>query len=511
MDTKEKERLRYRRQYLIANQEVNCPFLHVIHELGQGYSLYAHVDLIVTSFSQNGTRLVLLGDMLDWEFPEKSNQDILRDLLTPDYPVLLDKTARYAGRFVLIHIHNGVIRLMHDATACRKIYYYSGSSFLCASQPHILARVAGISRTTDPHKLNFYSSSAYGFLNNANIGDLTGYEPVFQLLPNHYLNLNDHSITRYWAKTIKCGLTLNETADLCARMLKGYMKSISHRYPMMLPVTAGKDSRTLLAATRDISDNVYYYINKENRLSNDSLDITIPNKLISDLGLPFHIVDPYIEIDPDFIEVYFDSNPDATAFYLPLIYNYYINFSDKVNIPGNFVASAYDMYGSYVKKITPKILALFNYVNKYGFAVDYYQRWLEGSREFCSQYNINTLMLFYWEERLANWGTQVQIHKDIAQEDLIPYNSRQLIHYFFSIKPEHIDRPDFLFFKKIIGNLWCELLITPTNPSKKNQVSKLIYRMGLLETIRKSRYMYQIRLKSYFMMNTKTSSGTHPV
>lgn len=497
MNIKEKERLRYRNQYLITDQEIICPFLHNVYKLDNGYSLYAHIDLLVTSVSGNGSRLILLGDILDWEFPEKSNQDIAEEILTPDFQALLEKTSRYAGRFVIIHIQNGVIRLMHDATACRKIYYYSGASYYCASQPHLLARVAGISKTTHTEKLKYYRSSAYKFLNNANIGDLTSYEPVFQVLPNHYLNLNDHSITRYWAKTIKCGITLNETADICARMLKGYMKSISLRYAIMLPVTAGKDSRTLLAATRDISGKVYYYINKENRMPVDSLDIVVPNKLINDLGLTFHIVDPYIKVDPDFSEVYFESNPDATEFYLPLIYNYYINFSDKVNLPGNFVASAYDMYGSYVKKITPKILGLLNYVNKYNFAIDYYKRWLEGSWEFCRQYNINPLMLFYWEERLANWGTQVQIHKDIAQEDLIPYNSRQLIHYFFSIKPEYIDRPDFLFFKKIIGNLWCELLIAPTNPSRKNKVAKLIHRMGLLEMIRKSRYFYQVRLKSF--------------
>ena len=507
MNIQEKERLRYRKQYLITDQEVACPFLHKIYKLDNGYSLYAHIDLLVTAISTDGTTILLLGDMLDWEFPEKGNHDILADLLTPDFSVVLDKTSRYAGRFVLIHIHGGVIRLMHDATACRKIYYYSGSSFICASQPHLLARVAGISKTTSPEKLKFYRSSAYNFLNNANIGDLTSYEPIFQLLPNHYLNLNDHSKTRYWAKSIRCGITLNETADICARMLKGYMKSISKRYPMMLPVTAGKDSRTLLAATKDISDKVYYYINKENRLSKDSLDITVPNKLISDLGLPFHIVDPYIEIDPDFREVYFENNPDATEFYLPLIYNYYVNFQDKVNLPGNFVASAYDMYGSYVKVVSPKILALLNFVDKYGFAVDYYQRWLEGSQEFCKQYNINALMLFYWEERLANWGTQVQIDKDIAQEDLIPYNSRQLIHYFFSIKPEYIDRPDFFFFKKIIGNLWCELLIAPTNPSTKNKVSKFIHRMGLLETIRKSRYLYQVWLKSVFTFHSGNSKA----
>lgn len=504
-----KERLRYRKQYLIANQEINCPFLHTAHKLDDKYTLYAHVDLNITKISEKEVTLILIGDMLDWEYPGKSNADIVSDLTISDYDTFLDKTSRYAGRFVLIHIFNGIIHLMHDATACRKIYYTQAPGFMCASQPHLLARVTGKEKTTDPEKLKYYRSSAYKFLNNSNIGNLTSYETIFQLLPNHYLNLNDHSIKRYWSKTIKCGITLNETAVICGKMLQGYIKSIANRYPVMLPVTAGKDSRTLLAATKDISKDVYYYINKENRLTDQSNDIRIPAALINRLGLTFHILDPYIEMDPDFKEVYYENNPDATPFYLPLIYNYYINFPDKVNLPGNFVASAYDMYGSYVKNVSPNILALLNFVGKYRFAVDYYQNWLEESNEFCKQYYINPLVLFYWEERLANWGTQVQIDKDIAQEDLIPFNSRQLIHYFFSIKPEHIDRPDFYFFKKIIGNLWCELLIAPTNPSTKNKMSKFIHRIGMLEIVRKVRYLISVRLKSHFMPGPRVQKSSN--
>jgi hypothetical protein len=496
MNFEEKEKLRFRRQYIVTNKRFDCPFLHQVLELDGNYFLYTHIDLLVSEVNQNGIRLILLGDMLDYEFPEKSNSDILGDLLTSDYDKFLEKTSRYAGRFVLIHIYKGIIKLMHDATACRKIYYHSGPEFLCASQSHLLALVTGATKTSNHEKLKFYKSSVYKSLNNSNIGDLTIYESIFQLLPNHYLNLSERKVTRYWSKNIDCGFTFDETVLICANMLRGYVESISKRYNIMLPVTAGKDSRTLLAATKDISSQVYYYINKENRLDSESLDIIVPQKMITDLGLPFHVIDPYHEIDQDFKDIYYENNPEATSFYLPHIYNYYLNFQDKVNLPGNFVASAYDMYGSYVKKITPRLLAVFNGVEKYSFAIDYYHKWLNESKEFCKQYNINTLMLFYWEERLANWGTQVQLDKDIAQEDLIPYNSRQLIHYFFSVKPEYIDRPEFHFFKKIIGELWCELLLVPTNPSLKNKVARVFYKAGLLETIRKALFWYQIRRKS---------------
>ena len=57
------------------------------------------------------------------------------------------------------------------------------------------------------------------------------------------------------------------------------MKSISNRYSVMLPVTAGKDSRLLLSATSDIRNKVFYYINKGSQLNNKHHDIVIPGKL----------------------------------------------------------------------------------------------------------------------------------------------------------------------------------------------------------------------------------------
>jgi hypothetical protein len=497
MDTKEKERLKFRRQYIITKQEIDCPFLHHVYKLKQDYFLYAHIDLQVTQSDRDGLQLILLGDMLDWEEPDKDNTAILNDLQETQYEKFQELTARYAGRFVLIHIDQNNIRLMHDATSCRKIYYYnSGSGFWCASQPHLLAQISGVNRTTDPEKLSYYQSEIFKHHNHTYIGDLTCYEPIFQLLPNHYLNLTEGKIYRYWIKTVHERMSMKKTAGICGKMLQGYIKSINHRYNIMLPVTAGKDSRTLLAATKDIQDKVFYYINSESRISRRKEDILIPQKIITEQGQPFHVLDTQIEIDNDFKEIYFSNNPDASHYYLPHIYNYYRNFQDKVNLPGNFVASAYDMYGYYVKKATPELVAVFNWVSDYGFAIDYYKRWLENCMPFCKEHHIRFSTLLYWEERLANWGTQLQIDKDIAQEDLIPYNSRQLINYFFSVKPKYIDRPEFRFFCEIMKQLWPELLLTPINPGFKKRTSTLLFRLGLLQTIRKILFLYQIKLKS---------------
>mgnify|MGYP001769940581 CR=1 FL=1 len=156
MKPEEKERLKFRRQYLITRKDIQCPFLHQTIELGQDFRLHVHIDLPVTVGSRNGIQLILLGDILDWKCPEKGNSEIINDLIEGDFGHFLINTADYAGRYVLIHIVSSAIKLMHDATACRKIYYHMGNDISCASQPHLLAQVLGIKETTAPEKKCFY-------------------------------------------------------------------------------------------------------------------------------------------------------------------------------------------------------------------------------------------------------------------------------------------------------------------------------------------------------------------
>lgn len=375
---------------------------------------------------------------------------------------------------------------MHDLTSTRKIYYYkTDKRTWCSSLVQLLANINQLEKTKDESKLSFYSSDIHKILNYSNIGNTTIYDEIFQLLPNHHLDVINFKITRYWINKPCEELTVDQTAGICARMLNGYMKAISLRYKIMLPLTAGKDSRTLLSAARDIKDTLFCYINKEKGVNNHSNDIKIPKKLLANLNLDFHILDPYIKIDKDFEEIYYSNNESASPFYLPHIYNYYKNFPDKVNLPGNFVASGYDMYGKYNINFTAKKLAKLNWVKHYQFAVDYYQKWLDECKNFCLDHGIHLSILFYWEERLANWGTQVHSDKDIAQEDILPFNSRLLVHYFLSVDSKLIDRPFFPFFKRIMKKLWPEVTLTPFNPSIKLTFTKILYFIGILDLVRR--------------------------
>lgn len=489
MQKEELERLKYRNQYLLAPKVVECPFLHNSYELKWNYVLYTHIDLITTIVELNNQKIVLLGDIFDFESPHKGNHDIIKDLIINDFDSILQKIGAYSGRFVLMIQEEDNLKLIHDATAARKAFYgkWDGGVWV-ASQPHLLASVLGIEKTNNQDKLEYYNSREFVRMYHSNIGDTTLYDEISQLIPNHLLDISNFQVKRYWPSSRIVYQPVVDVAKTCAKMIKGFMESITNRYEVMLPVTAGKDSRTLLAATKHCSEKVFYYINKEHRLKETSTDVAVPRNLLSKLGLDFHVINPYIKVDEEFEKLYFSNNHFASTEFLPLIFNYYLNFSKKVNLPGNIASAGFELFKGLKMRLTAKNFARLNRVDRFEHAKIYYDQWLSGCHDLCLKNNVNMLNLFYWEERLGNWGTQIQLEKDIAQEDINPFNSRDLTALYLSVKPKFIRPPFFKLHKRIIKILWAEVLSVPINPGRRTTLLKFFKLLGILDLYHRFKY-----------------------
>lgn len=484
MEYNEKQRLIFRRQYLIAPQEIECPFLCNQYKLNNKYVLYAHVDLLINEISYNDIKITLLGDMFDYENPSKNNNHILNDIIDIDFDLFLEKISKYSGRFLLIYQNKEKFRLVHDPGAARKVYYvYIEGKAWFGSLPNLLSQILNLKETDEPSKLDYYKSADYRRLYCSNVGNFTIYDEVYQLLPNHYYDLCNHSPVRYWPLKQIETLPLEEVVERYALILKGFMSSISFRYKIMLPVTAGKDSRLLLAATRHIIHEVYYYINHEAYLSDKSSDVRIPKLIFKKLGLDFHIEKLTNRVDENFKKIYVQNYGEASTIFLPTISNYYINHSDRVNIPGVNAADAVYRGKFEHVEITAKLLAEINGLEKYPFAISYYSNWLSECKDYCYKTGVNPLNLFYWEERMANWGAQFVGFKDIAQEEFGVFNSRILLNLYLGINYKLLKPPSYVFYYKVIDYLWREVLSQPFNPSISNKIKKVLELTKLLDKI----------------------------
>ena len=83
-------------------------------------------------------------------------------------------------------------------------------------------------------------------------GTITYYSGVSRLLPNHYLDLNDWEATRYWpGEEVEIEQDVGRIVEEMLSELHGIFGALVRRYDRpKMSLTAGKDSRCLLAAAR---------------------------------------------------------------------------------------------------------------------------------------------------------------------------------------------------------------------------------------------------------------------
>ncbi len=113
---------------------------------------------------------------------------------------------------------------------------------------------------------------------------------VKRLLPNHYLDLKEWNVNRHWPKSSSDLEVVDDPRESVATIiscLKDSIRIITQRHPIQLPLTAGRDSRTLLACTREfIQDAVFFtFAGKK-----DTMDVHISSKLAKQLKLNHKII-----------------------------------------------------------------------------------------------------------------------------------------------------------------------------------------------------------------------------
>lgn len=479
------ERLKYRRQYIITNLKISCPFKHFSIGLNEGFVLFPHVDLIVSESSYQKKRLILLGDIYDWRHPEYDNQDIINDIIQLSLYDLLERITTLSGRFVIIFEDKNDIKVFHDASAARKIFYTKKDGYIsCSSNQHLLARIMGISPTNDSSKREYYSSNDFKLNYYSNIVDNTFYDEILQLLPNHFLNINTFEIKRYWPRYKMDNKTKGEIISECASMIKGFLFAAAKRYKLMIPLTAGYDSRILLAASKEIKEEMFFYLNDSEYVQN-SPDGQVPQKMLSDHNLQLNLLKINKVNDKNYRDIYYHNNLFANPEYEYIIYNYLINFSEWLNLPGGTIPIIKSSYYSSANIITGKTLANLHGYDKYQFAINAYNKWLYNLKDVCEETNTNIFDLLHWEDKNCNGSFQIQQDKDIAQEDFVIFNSAYLISLMLSYDIKLRRKPYLQLHKEIIRHLWPDLLAYPFNPSTKKKIIDSLIKLRIYSPVHK--------------------------
>ena len=501
------DNLLYRRQFFFAPQYIEDLSNWKKVQVNEQYFLTIHPDLKFVHLKKNNVEIISLGFILDPFNPEFFDEDIVRNLLnnTSYFNSVIKDTYNYSGRWIIIYKDDNDIQFFHDAAGSRQIFYtFHDSGVWCGSQPHTLANKLDIAESSEPDLLEFINSNEFEEDEHCMVGDGTIFPDIFHLMPNHSLSINNQSVTRYWPDKPIPKLTMDEATDKISKLFTGLYESANNRFDLMQSVTAGVDSRALLAASKKVSKNIFYFIQKFDKLTKFSPDIRVPSKYLPSIGLDFNVMvsNEYDEFFDEYLKknVYMIQSEKKKVLY----YNFFKYSQGKVNVSGNIGGiirhTGYNHYEGSGNVID--LANLFNAEDK-NYVITAIKKWLDtGIIDLIKQNNIYLKDLFYWEHRGANWIPMFQTELDIAIDEWNPANCRNLIIASFAILPDSKKiKERTTLYKNICRNLWTDTLSFPISPPDyfnaiyvKNRLKKFIYvvfeKLHLLSIVKKNKHAF---------------------
>ena len=484
--------LRFRRQFLLARTIVAKLDNWQHHQLGDMH-LFAHPDLEVTVQEEGSVLICIVGYIFDPNHPGKTNHEIISDILSriSNLGALFNALKPYAGRYAFLYKDNTEVAIIHDPLGLREIYYCTQSNrVICGSQPNLVDEFSEpkLGVTKNPDILHFYENEMKSVRSGRLwVGDETYYQNINHLMPNHYLDIRSLTAKRYWPNGRLERMDLDKAVSQSCEFLRGTLMAVTTRYDVMMAVTAGLDSRSLLAASKEIKDRIYYFINKASTLNDKSADIRIPREMFKKLNIAFHVHDVNDPVDEEFRKVFLENVFMSTDLILPTIYNvYFKNHTNKVNLLGVGEIGR-DYFGKAPRDLSGYYLARNLKYKCSKYATAQCEKWLNETRKVAEDNNVDIMKLFLWEGLLATWGVVGNSESDIAIEEFDPYDS----HYMYELMLS-VDQGQGDFFEAMFRKMWPELLEFPFNPPEttRDWIRDWLIRMGLFQHLKRWRYRF---------------------
>ena len=439
--------------------------------MGSCFHLHTHPDLPVCQAEGVAVRAVLVGFIIDPAAPERTSQQVFQHLLAaaPTAATMPDALYPMAGRWVFFLQEASTVTAFHDACGLRPIFYFDGPgrhNFWCSSEPGLLAAFAHAKK--DQVLLDEFEDA--GMFEDREYwwpAPLSGFAQVRRLLPNHSLSIPSGAVTRYWPKAPLAAMSVEQCAGEVALLLANEVKAAALRQPLAITLTAGLDTRAVMAACKDVATSAWFHTWLLPALLASSPDLVIPRRLLTPLGLELHVLRCNQKADDTFAAAYEAQAAFAHPYWRDIGAGLYRGYPEKrLSVKGNCseVGRCFFYHDGYPEgAMTVELLASFQRGWTRSPQINQVlNEWLPGALEIERVCGIRVLDLFYWEHRLGCWQANSQVEWDIAQETFCPFNNRKVLASLLSVS-EQARLASAVHFA-VIRALWPELLEQPINP-----------------------------------------------
>lgn len=254
------------------------------------------------------------------------------------------------------------------------------------------------------------------------------------------------------------------------------MEAFSRRHKLALPVTAGYDSRLLLAAAKDQAAKTFIF--QHPKMASDFYDIDIAGKLCEAIGREFDIIQYEEEVELDHA---FSESPRAWR--LPVLINGVKNQLDGALFMSGNIGEIGRTYYADLKGVNAKMLAKLMGFGASEFVQSEMQKWLD-SVDINQIGKGNLLDLFYWEVRMGIWGAKAITEYAAVSPVVSPMNSHSILSQFLGLPKKYRTYYHNKLFDTLIREMDGRLSKFPINPSRKTGFIKLMVRLGVYNLYR---------------------------
>ena len=454
----------FRRQFLLTRQ--SSFDLAWKRKPLQDFNLYTHHEVELTCSKFNGNEIVMAGSVYNWEKPEQCNREVLDNLArTNSLEAFLSELSKYAGHYVIIYRDKYNFILLNDACAQYEIYYDTSFTTF-GSQPKLMCQVIEPEQHTSKSAIDFYSSRKF-LSKKLFVGDTTHHGNIKHLLPNHYIDLNQKTVVRYFPSQPAARLSIEEVAPKACQMLKGYIKAVAARKNIAMAVTGGYDSRVLFLASLD--EDCKYFVLQHKNMTERHFDITVPKQLTQMHGKAFEVIPDALTFENISDSVDFPRNILKASKY----------FENHIYLNGSISEIARNFYG-FNKTVSADDLAFINGYGGFDHVVYTYGRWLNANATLFEKYGYNTLDMFYWEERMGIMVAKEKTMRNaLGMEVFSPFCSRELLVLLLSTPRKDRDKHINRLYDAILLELSPLVRKIPVNPSFKSDAIRLMTKLKI--------------------------------
>jgi hypothetical protein len=237
-------------------------------------------------------------------------------------------------------------------------------------------------------------------------------------------------------------------------------------------------------------DQVKYFIHRYPHFTAKTPDLWVPRKLAQQQGLDFTVVEvpPYETVPEDFRKAFETSYDRPVMKFLGGHYSMYKTFGNIMNVMtlGSEITRMF--YKVPFCANASQLAALCQYPNS-PYVMQQCQQWMEAMRTCRAASKMHLMDLFYWENRVGNWGAQGLTMGDFYRETVSLFNCRELLVNMLSLREKYRQYENRLY-RGIIASTWKALLQEPINPPMtfKARLRQLSLRSGIFQKLKRIKY-----------------------